>query len=203
MHRALADLVGADVVRPFPGVVRDAVVARDGRTVMSAARRVIELGPDRGSWPAPSAGHDVVFAPLGHLTRAGVDEGVIAELVGFVRPGGLLVTEELAAPHRYDPVVEPTHLTDDEAVLASVRWRAGGFDVGVTRFCDGSATTVVGRVVPPSTVGLDASLGRIGFELVGRWASWDGAPADGASWHVAVHRARSGAHDPVSWKIAP
>ncbi len=193
MIDAATELVGADPSWPWPGVRRDVTAAEAGVGSMSQGRRVARLAGEPRRWPEATGDRDVVFAPLGFLTNASKVSSAVAAAVAHAREGGLVVTEELALPAAWSPVVEPVIVDLDRAVLASIDVTGGGFDVALSEFGDGWQRTTTQRVTPIESEVIDAEFGRLGFVLVGRWANWSGASAEGAPWHVAVHRAETGA----------
>lgn len=155
-----------------------------------------------GSPPVGELLPDVLFVPLGHLCRTatGVDARLVAavrEIARLVRPGGLVVTEELVAADGHAGVVEPIDLAPDRAVIAAVQPNGARWQVAVTTFVDGAQATSTATLAPHSAAAVDEVLASVGFELVGRWADWSGTNAVGSPWHVAVHRS-----PPSDWRGA-
>jgi len=180
----VSEILGFDPRRPWPGVARDVVAAHAGIAELAAGRTVLSLVGESDAWPNQS--FDVVVAPLGLLTAASNPARHVQRLGELVRPGGLLVTEELAPPG--DLVfVEPTVVDISTVVLSAVTATAGLYRLSSIRFTNQSRSVRTCELRPRSAADIDEVLaGR--FALVGRWADWAGGSAEGAPWHVAVHQ---------------
>lgn len=186
-------LIGADASRPWPGVIRDVAAATIGAAEMAMGRVALHLDAEDRNWP-PARNHvDVLFAPLGFLCRSESLESAIRALVSHVRPGGLIVTEELASAPAGFRVVEPVSVETDGVVIACVEASSGQYRAALSEFRDGAQRTVTDVVVPPSTSQIDAAFDLCGYVSVGRWSDWTGGSASEAPWHVAVHRHSIGA----------
>lgn len=186
-HQQTIDLLGADPRRPWPGIARDVVAASAGVAAMSRGRRVVRLGRNPDSWPVADHRADVVFAPLGFLTGSADPTESVDLLRSYLRVGGLCVTEEPAPPIADSSFVEPVAVEVDHVVLAAVDVAMGTYDLRLVRFDHHGQSVSVAHLAPMAPHEID-ELMTAGFVPVGRWANWQGGPADGAPWHVALHR---------------
>jgi len=182
---AAIDFIGRDPAHPWPGVQRDAAAAAAGRTGMCRDRSCVELLHDVSTWPTEGS-FDIAFAPLGLLAGTADVERSLDRLTNQVRSGGLLVTEEPARGNA--SVVEPLLVDLEQVRIAALTPIAAGYLAAITTFSGDRQHTSTTEIVVPSSAAIDNSLAQRGWVLVGRWADWSGALADGASWHVAVHR---------------
>jgi len=182
----VSEVLGIDPRRPWPGVARDVVAADAGIAELAAGRTVLSLVGESDAWPDVDQSFDVVVAPLGLLTATSNLARHVQRLGELVRPGGLLVTEELAPPG--DLVfVEPTEVDISTVVLSAVTATAGLYRLSSIRFTNQSRSVRTCELRPLRAADIDEVLaGR--FALVGRWADWTGGSAEGAPWHVAVHQ---------------
>jgi len=182
----VSEILGIDPRRPWPGVARDVAAAETGLAELAAGGTVLSLVGESDAWPDVDQSFDVVVAPLGLLTAASHPAGHIRRFGELVRPGGLLVTEELAPPGDLT-FVEPTVVDHFTVVLSAVSAAAGLYRLASVRFTNQSRSVRTCELRPRRPADIDEVLaGR--FALVGRWADWMGGLAEGAPWHVAVHQ---------------
>jgi hypothetical protein len=159
---------------------------------MSDGRKTLELDDNASIWPALSGDHDVVFAPIGWVTRSTDATSALNRLVEFVRPGGLLVTEEPALPPNGYVAEEPLSVERDRVDLVRLEALDDRYTVKLTTYVTGSVEARHEELVVPGELVIDAVLSRMRWICVGRWADWSGSSAVGSPWHVAVHRAPTG-----------
>lgn len=181
------EFLGADPRRPWPGIARDDVAASTGIAEMSLGRTVVQLGRDPDSWPAADHRADVVFAPLAFVT-ASENPAECADLLrSYIRVGGLCVTEEPAPPIGDSSFVEPVAIEVDHVVLAAVHVTSGTYHVRLARFGSDGHSVTVAQLSPMTPRQVDDAMDAR-FAPIGRWATWQGRPATGAPWHIALHR---------------
>ena len=182
-----------DPKRPFPGVHRDVSAAAAGHAQMSQGRRTLELGSDASHWPSAARDRDVVFGPIGWITSNADTTHAVQQLAEFVRPGGLLVTEEPAFPPTGFVAEEPLTVERDVVELVRVEATDDRYVFTLTTYKTGHQESHSRDCVVPGERAIDEVLDRMRWVCVGRWRDWAGTSALGSPWHVAVHRAPTGA----------
>lgn len=182
----VSEILGVDPRRPWPGVARDVAAAEVGIAELAAGRSALILCGVSDAWPDAEQSFDVVVAPLGLLTAASDLTQHVRRLGELVRPGGVLVTEELAPPGDLT-FIEPTVVDTSTVVLSAVTATAGLYRLSHIRFTDQSRSVRTCKLRPRRAEEIDGVLAA-GFTLVGRWADWKGGSAEGAPWHVAVYQ---------------
>jgi ubiquinone/menaquinone biosynthesis C-methylase UbiE len=165
-------VVGVDASRPMLG--RAAAKGPDaGLHLVEADMAVLPLSG--GS----CAGALVAFNTLFNLTAPGAQAACLAEVRRVLAPGGWLLVETLVVPEAERPVqgVDVGRIELDRLVLTASR-------------LDPEARTISGQHVEITEAGirlrpwhlryltvdeLDAAAAAAGFDLVERWAGWDGS----------------------------
>jgi hypothetical protein len=188
---AIDQLTVADPTRPWPGVSRN-VGARDrGLTALASERWHQWASLDE----QPPDGLSCLCAPPAALSIHHNPGAWFSAATRWLDVGALLVTEEPGI----DAVaaIEPLHIDGERVVLASVQ-RARtpnntSLDVRMIHVSrDPEAPTdavdVTSVVVTPiNHQHLDEIAAAHGWGLLGRWADWDGTPANN-QWRISAYR---------------